>query len=138
MSGKRKLSFLSALVGLIVTGGAALFLLASPALATNDKDCKDFQYQEDAQAYLQAHPADKDKLDEDKDGIACEKLPKKPSESPKPNTPASPPSDNTPDNGSTLPVTPGFDHEKQIFGFGLGLITLGGGLALAGRRRETA
>ncbi|SFW51518.1 excalibur calcium-binding domain-containing protein [Amycolatopsis australiensis] len=51
--------------------------LASAQLAA-DRDCSDFQYQEDAQAVLDRDPADPNHLDEDKDGKACESLPSRP------------------------------------------------------------
>ena len=44
-------------------------------------DCDDFEYQEDAQAALDADPSDPNHLDEDDpapDGIACESLPARP------------------------------------------------------------
>jgi hypothetical protein len=51
--------------------------LASP-LAAIDKDCGDFQYQEEAQAVFDATPGDPYRLDSDNDGIACETLPHRP------------------------------------------------------------
>jgi hypothetical protein len=61
-------------------------LPAAPALAghVGDKDCSDFAYQQDAQAWLNAHPGDPDGLDGDKDGIACESLPSRPVTPPPP------------------------------------------------------
>ena len=38
-------------------------------------NCSDFQFQEDAQAVLDADPSDPNNLDGDNDGIACEDLP---------------------------------------------------------------
>lgn len=38
------------------------------------KDCDDFNYQSEAQNHLRANPDDKDVLDADNDGIACEHL----------------------------------------------------------------
>lgn len=43
---------------------------------SSDKDCKDFTYQQDAQAWHQSHP--NDGLDSDGDGIACESLSSRP------------------------------------------------------------
>jgi hypothetical protein len=43
--------------------------------STEDKDCVDFTFQEDAQAVLDEDPSDPFQLDEDGDGIACEDLP---------------------------------------------------------------
>lgn len=65
-----------------------------PAWATHsyDVNCSDFQYQEDAQAWLNAHPGDPDGLDADKDGIACESLPHRPPPPPPPPPPSTAPS----------------------------------------------
>jgi micrococcal nuclease len=43
-----------------------------------DKDCPDFQYQEDAQRVYDRDPSDPYRLDADGDGIACEELPHRP------------------------------------------------------------
>ncbi|MFF6915101.1 excalibur calcium-binding protein [Streptomyces sp. NPDC012466] len=51
--------------------------LADPAHARQDLDCRDFSFQEDAQAVFDADPGDPNRLDEDQgpdDGIACEAL----------------------------------------------------------------
>ncbi|MEU3840286.1 excalibur calcium-binding protein [Streptomyces sp. NPDC028635] len=58
---------------------AALMPLADPAHA-QDLDCRDFRFQEDAQAVLDADRSDPNRLDEDQgpdDGIACEALPRR-------------------------------------------------------------
>lgn len=119
---------LMSIFGLTLAGSIATFFLASPALATHtdNKNCSDFSYQEDAQAHMDAHPGDPDGLDRGGiPGKACEALPSKGTSA-------------TNDNNSStrLPVTPGFDREKQILGFGFVLITSGGILLLAVRRRE--
>ena len=44
---------------------------AGPALA-QDRDCPDFPSQRAAQRVLEADPSDPERLDRDKDGIACE------------------------------------------------------------------
>jgi micrococcal nuclease len=41
-----------------------------------DLDCKDFKTQREAQAVLNADPSDPHRLDRDRDGIACESLPR--------------------------------------------------------------
>lgn len=41
-----------------------------------DLDCKDFTTQREAQAVLNADPSDPHRLDRDRDGIACESLPR--------------------------------------------------------------
>ncbi|WDV50178.1 excalibur calcium-binding protein [Streptomyces coeruleorubidus] len=58
---------------------AAIVPLAGPAHAQTDRDCRDFAFQEDAQAVFDADPSDPNRLDEDQgpdDGIACEALPR--------------------------------------------------------------
>ncbi|MEV0979053.1 excalibur calcium-binding protein [Streptomyces sp. NPDC049915] len=58
---------------------AALVPLADPAHA-QDLDCRDFSFQEDAQAVFDADRSDPNRLDEDQgpdDGIACEALPRR-------------------------------------------------------------
>ncbi|WP_236788864.1 calcium-binding protein [Amycolatopsis sp. GM8] len=68
----------AAAVGAIALLGPAPFALAQGGVhsaATADKDCGDFQYQEDAQAVLDADPSDPNRLDADNDGKACETLP---------------------------------------------------------------
>ncbi len=65
----------------LVAGAVALggvLAGASPAAANHvrDLDCSDFTWQEDAQAHLNAHPGDPDRLDgSDNDGRACETRP---------------------------------------------------------------
>jgi len=68
----------AAIIATPVLALGTAFVLASPAVAAADKDCADFQYQEDAQAYLNAHPGEPDGLDRDNDGVACETLPSRP------------------------------------------------------------
>lgn len=63
-------------VVLLVLVGMGLWV--APAYAIDDQNCSDFTYQEDAQAHLAQDPTDPDRLDADKDGIACETLPSKP------------------------------------------------------------
>jgi micrococcal nuclease len=66
-------------------------LITAPAFAA-DRDCADFTYQEDAQAYfisLGGPSQDPDRLDGDHDGQACEALPHRGS-SPEPAQPPAP------------------------------------------------
>ncbi|MEA5360012.1 excalibur calcium-binding domain-containing protein [Amycolatopsis sp., V23-08] len=76
---RRALTTAAAVAGLALLGPVSL---ASAQLATPltlaDKNCGDFQYQEEAQAVLEATPGDPNNLDSDKDGIACETLPHRP------------------------------------------------------------
>jgi hypothetical protein len=54
--------------------------LTAIAQAQTDLDCRDFAFQEDAQAEYDRNPADPNRLDEDQgpdDGIACEVLPRR-------------------------------------------------------------
>lgn len=62
--------------------GAALSALlvvpAGTALAqADDRDCEDFAYQEDAQAFLDRYPDDPNNLDRNNDDVACEELPRR-------------------------------------------------------------
>jgi hypothetical protein len=52
----------------------ALLALAVPASAAQDLDCADFGSRADAQAHLDANPADPDRLDADNDRLACEQF----------------------------------------------------------------
>src|SRR5581483_3814864 len=54
-----------------VVFGAFVIGLAKPAYA--DLNCSDFPNQAAAQAHLRANPSDPDRLDADRDGIACER-----------------------------------------------------------------
>ncbi|MFH9012341.1 excalibur calcium-binding protein [Streptomyces sp. NPDC017943] len=59
---------------------AAIASPAVPAHAQTDRDCRDFAFQEDAQAVFDADRSDPNRLDEDQgpdDGIACEALPRR-------------------------------------------------------------
>ncbi|WP_337059523.1 excalibur calcium-binding domain-containing protein [Kineococcus sp. G2] len=63
----------------LVVAGTGL-LGAGPASAglVGDRNCSDFPYQEDAQAWMDTRPGDPDGLDADGDGLACESLPHRP------------------------------------------------------------
>lgn len=67
-----------------LAGIAAAIVCISPLAGTahaQDLDCRDFAFQEDAQAVFDQDPSDPDRLDEDQgpdDGIACEALPHRP------------------------------------------------------------
>jgi hypothetical protein len=82
----------SALVGALLAI-ASIVPMAGIAQA-QDLDCRDFVYQEDAQAVFNSNPNDPHRLDEDQgqdDGIACEVLPRRPaSVAPRPDSPVSP------------------------------------------------
>ncbi|MEW2809321.1 excalibur calcium-binding protein [Streptomyces massasporeus] len=78
---------------------AAIVPLAHPAHARQDLDCRDFAFQEDAQAVFDADPSDPNRLDEDQgrdDGVACEALARRgiidPTTSPPSSSPSASPS----------------------------------------------
>ncbi len=60
----------------ILLATAVLLVLAAPAYARADKDCKDFTSHDQAQAYFKANGGSAannvDRLDGDGDGLACE------------------------------------------------------------------
>ncbi len=59
----------------VMTLGTLGTVSVAGANHSGDRDCPDFQFQEDAQEHLEAHPGDPDNLDADNDDIACENLP---------------------------------------------------------------
>lgn len=77
---------------------AAFAQLATPL--ANNLNCSDFKYQEEAQAVLNADPADPNKLDQNHDGIACESLPHR--GGPAPTTPTT----SKPAPATTTPAAP--------------------------------
>ncbi|MGW0872816.1 excalibur calcium-binding protein [Streptomyces sp. NPDC002740] len=68
----------------VVAGIAATIMTLAPLSGVahaQDLDCRDFTYQEDAQAEFDRNTGDPNRLDEDQgpdDGIACEVLPRRP------------------------------------------------------------
>ncbi|MFE9138923.1 excalibur calcium-binding protein [Streptomyces sp. NPDC007355] len=67
-----------------MVAGIALAIVSVAPLSgvahAQDLDCRDFRYQEDAQAEFDRDPSDPNRLDEDQgpdDGIACEVLPRR-------------------------------------------------------------
>ncbi|MET8168180.1 excalibur calcium-binding protein [Streptomyces sp. NPDC005329] len=68
----------------VVAGIAATIMILAPLSGVahaQDLDCRDFTYQEDAQAEFDRNTGDPNRLDEDQgadDGIACEVLPHRP------------------------------------------------------------
>ncbi|GAA1184374.1 hypothetical protein [Pseudonocardia alaniniphila] len=71
-----------AAVSAAAISGSLVAGMAGTALAYDNLDCTDFSYQEDAQAVLASGPAEPHRLDDGADGLACESLPKRQSESP--------------------------------------------------------
>ncbi|MFD9433430.1 excalibur calcium-binding protein [Streptomyces sp. NPDC060002] len=67
----------------VVAGIAATIMTLAPLSGVahaQDLDCRDFTYQEDAQAEFDRNTSDPNRLDEDQgpdDGIACEVLPRR-------------------------------------------------------------
>ncbi|MER5577957.1 excalibur calcium-binding protein [Streptomyces massasporeus] len=94
---------------------AAIVPLADPAHARQDLDCRDFAFQEDAQAVFDADPSDPNRLDEDQgrdDGVACEALARRgiidPTTSPPSSIPSTSPSVSpsvSPSGSPSAPVT---------------------------------
>ncbi|MDI3386555.1 excalibur calcium-binding protein [Streptomyces sp. B-S-A8] len=80
--------------------------LSEVAHAQVDLDCRDFQFQEDAQAHFNTDLSDPNRLDEDQgpdDGIACEALPRRGSTAVTP-TPVSPTVTPTPVSPTVTPT----------------------------------
>lgn len=68
-------ALLTGIVWWLSSGNNSSYRGLSPA---EDRDCSDFSTQKEAQAFFEANggPArDPHKLDQDKDGVACETLP---------------------------------------------------------------
>ncbi len=65
-------------IAAVLLGLTVLGVTSGTAAAVDDQNCSDFRYWEDAQAHLRADPSDPDNLDGDNDGIACESLPRRP------------------------------------------------------------
>ncbi|MEV7093116.1 excalibur calcium-binding domain-containing protein [Amycolatopsis sp. NPDC051045] len=153
---RRALTTAAAVAGLALLGPVPF---ASAQLATplvGDKNCPDFQYQEDAQAVLDATPGDPNDLDRDKNGIACESLPHRPKQSTtatstakKPTHSASKTATKKPATGSQVKVKPvggvatgGGAPEDEVPGFlvlsgTLLAATVSGGMVLYLRRRPS-
>jgi hypothetical protein len=74
---RRALATAVILAGFSLFGPASVAFALVEAPAVGDLDCKDFKFQEEAQAVLNANPADPHNLDGDGNGIACESLPKR-------------------------------------------------------------
>lgn len=88
---RRALGTAVILAGFSLFGPASVAFALAEAPAIADLDCGDFKYQEDAQAVLDKDRSDPHRLDEDDDGIACEKLPKRGTPPTKTITPTPPP-----------------------------------------------
>lgn len=87
---RRALTTAVAVAGLALLGPVSFASAQLATPLTGDKNCPDFQYQEEAQAVLDATPGDPNNLDRDKDGIACEDLPHRPVQNTTPPTSAQP------------------------------------------------
>ena len=61
------------IINSLLLGVLCLSILPVEVQARN-KDCDDFNYQSEAQNHLRANQSDRDVLDADNDGIACEHL----------------------------------------------------------------
>ncbi|MDX3194565.1 excalibur calcium-binding domain-containing protein [Streptomyces sp. MN03-5084-2B] len=120
---RRALTTAAAVAGLAFLGPVPF---ASAQLATpldGDKNCSDFEYQEDAQAVLDATPGDPNGLDRDKDGIACETLahrPKQPSTTAPSTSTAKKPTQTAPKTATKKPATGGQVKVKPVGGVATG------------------
>ncbi|WP_206784088.1 excalibur calcium-binding domain-containing protein [Amycolatopsis sp. MtRt-6] len=150
---RRALTTAAAVTGLALLGPVpfASAQLATPL--TGDKDCSDFQYQEEAQAVLDATPGDPHHLDDDKDGIACEALPSRPKQPSATTSTAKKPAPKTstkkPATGNQVKVKPvggvatgGGEPDSEVPGFlvlsgTLLAATVSGGMVLYLRRRPS-
>jgi len=135
----------------VVVAGLVSFAHTTSA-QTNTRNCSDFTYQEDAQAVLDADASDPNRLDADKDGVACESLPHRPGVVPDttPTTtvpaienpgvqpipvPTTAPRSVTPTTVTGMPNT-GVDSGRWA-GEAASLVALGGLLVVAARRGGT-
>ncbi|MGW2717640.1 excalibur calcium-binding domain-containing protein [Streptomyces sp. NPDC001492] len=131
----------AALAFLATTGPTAVV-----AHAQTDVDCRDFAFQEDAQAVLNRDPSDPFRLDADHDGIACEDLPHSPSPAatvtPATLTPAPATSTPVPQRGVNAGVGGGTGPAGFEVAGGVGLtllaLSLIGGHVVLRRRRGAA
>ncbi|KFU81089.1 Excalibur calcium-binding domain-containing protein [Amycolatopsis lurida] len=89
---RRALGTAVILAGFSLFGPASVAFALAEAPAVADLNCGDFQYQEDAQAELEKDRSDPHGLDRNKDGVACEDLPKRGTAPTKTTTPSAPPS----------------------------------------------
>ena len=64
-----------ATVAAVVVAATLSLWPSGVAAAQADKNCSDFQTQQQAQAYYDLYPDDRARLDRDRDGRACEALP---------------------------------------------------------------
>lgn len=75
---------ISRVLGTLAAIATATLLSPTPAAfaQTGDLNCRDFTYQEEAQAVYDADESDPNELDGNDDGIACESLPHRPAQQP--------------------------------------------------------
>ncbi|MFG3505231.1 excalibur calcium-binding protein [Streptomyces sp. NPDC047821] len=93
---------------------ASVFPLSGVAHA-QDLDCRDFAFQEDAQAEYDRNPADPHRLDADNDAVACEVLPRRGSATTAPSPGVTPTRGARGGEGGT------WGPSRTEFGIGLGL-----------------
>ena len=90
---------------LAAMGASTLLFVVAPAAPTQDLNCADFQFQEDAQAVFNQDPTDPNHLDADKDGVACEELPHRGTSAPPESAPPeSAPPESAPSAPAPAPV----------------------------------
>lgn len=123
---RRALTTAAAVAGFALLGPVPFASAQLSTPLTGDLDCKNFQYQEEAQDVLDATPGDPYHLDDDKDGIACEALQHRPKQ-PATTTSAAEPTDKAekaaPKTATKKPAGPG--HQVQVKPVG-GVATGGG------------
>lgn len=117
---RRALTTAAAVAGLAFLGPVPF---ASAQLATplaGDVDCKNFQFQEEAQDVLDATPGDPYHLDDDKDGIACEALQHRPKQPTTTTSTAKKPTQTAPKTATKKPATGGQVKVKPVGGVATG------------------
>ncbi|MEN8654569.1 excalibur calcium-binding protein [Streptomyces sp. 21So2-11] len=113
----------------IVLAVASLAPLSGVAHAQPDLDCRDFAFQEDAQAEFDRSPSDPNRLDEDQgpdDGIACEVLPRRATST---STPPTAPT-SLPTRGVAAGLGGTSSTSTLETSFGVGLTAVGASLAI--------
>ncbi|NSL42667.1 excalibur calcium-binding protein [Streptomyces sp. 8P21H-1] len=128
-----------AVTGIVAT--VAWIAPLSGVAHAQDLDCRDFAFQEDAQAFFNQDPGDPHRLDEDQgpdDGIACEALPRRAAAA---GTPTVAPTATPPMRGVKGGLGGAFTGGISGWDISIGVGMTAGALAAAGRtlwvRRRT-
>ncbi|WP_410637887.1 excalibur calcium-binding domain-containing protein [Amycolatopsis sp. lyj-346] len=150
---RRALTTTAVVAGLAFLGPVPFASAQLAAPLAGDKNCSDFQYQEDAQAVYDQDPTDPHGLDgDDNDGIACETLKHRPKQPSTTTSTAKKPTKTTtkkPATGNQVKVKPvggvatgGGEPDDDVPGFlvlsgTLLAATVSGGMVLYLRRRPS-